>query len=252
MKSPVDLADPRKSVAPLNWKLLKVNLKFVLKVFFIKFTPNFITVEEENGLNDTEDDEVVPIKIRRKGRPKRKVISDSENEIEPEIEEIKEKPGKRPRRSKRSIDYEDDEEDDEPLTKVRRHDRSDRRASKRKSHDLDDEGERRASRSKKSLDNNRRSSSRRSTVDVVFDSSALYTLLDEISKNKHSWAFERPVSVRDVPDYYDVVKKPMDFAKIKSKLNMGKYTSNAQMMSDVELIFFNCDLYNTASSEIYR
>lgn len=43
----------------------------------------------------------------------------------------------------------------------------------------------------------------------------------------------------------------MDLAKIKSKLNTGQYSTNAEVMKDIQLIFFNCDLYNQNESEIY-
>lgn len=81
---------------------------------------------------------------------------------------------------------------------------------------------------------------------------ALYTLLEDVLKHEDSWPFRRPVSTKEVPDYYDIIKNPMDFAKIKSKLNMGEYTINEQMMNDVQLVFRNCDLYNTDETEIYH
>lgn len=81
---------------------------------------------------------------------------------------------------------------------------------------------------------------------------SLSALIDEIIKNKNAWPFIRPVSVSEVPDYLDVIKNPMDFSKIKSKLNLGEYKTNEQMMKDIELVFFNCDLYNVSSTEIYK
>lgn len=43
----------------------------------------------------------------------------------------------------------------------------------------------------------------------------------------------------------------MDLAKIKSKLNTGRYSTNVEVMKDIQLIFENCDLYNQNDSEIY-
>lgn len=77
-------------------------------------------------------------------------------------------------------------------------------------------------------------------------------LIDEIIKHKNAWPFTKPVSASEVPDYLEVIKTPMDFSKIKSKLNLGDYSSNEQAMKDIELVFFNCDLYNIANSEIYK
>ncbi|XP_053682669.1 bromodomain adjacent to zinc finger domain protein 1A [Sabethes cyaneus] len=93
---------------------------------------------------------------------------------------------------------------------------------------------------------------RRTGDDLPLNNVALYTLLEDILKHPDSWPFNRPVSVKEVPDYYSIIKNPMDFAKIKSKLNMGEYRINEQMMNDVQLVFRNCDLYNTDDTEIYQ
>lgn len=85
-----------------------------------------------------------------------------------------------------------------------------------------------------------------------FNTISLSTLVDEVIKHKNGWPFTKPVSANEVPDYFDVIKRPMDFGKIKSKLNLGDYRINEQAMKDMELVFFNCDLYNTADSEIYK
>ncbi|XP_049541340.1 bromodomain adjacent to zinc finger domain protein 1A [Anopheles darlingi] len=94
--------------------------------------------------------------------------------------------------------------------------------------------------------------SRRTADDLPLNSVALYTLIDDILKHPNSWPFNRPVSAKEVPDYYSVIKTPMDFARIKSKLNMGDYKINEQMLSDVQLVFRNCDLYNTDETDVYR
>ena len=43
--------------------------------------------------------------------------------------------------------------------------------------------------------------------------------------NAASW-FTRPVDVNDVPDYYQIVKKPMDFSTIKKKLEVSDEQRN--------------------------
>ncbi|XP_058063144.1 LOW QUALITY PROTEIN: bromodomain adjacent to zinc finger domain protein 1A [Anopheles bellator] len=97
---------------------------------------------------------------------------------------------------------------------------------------------------------NRRS--RRFAEDLPLNSVALYALINEILKHPDSWPFNRRVSAKEVPDYYAVIKTPMDFARIKSKLNMGDYKTNEEMLSDVQLVFSNCDLYNTDEDDVYR
>ena len=42
----------------------------------------------------------------------------------------------------------------------------------------------------------------------------------------------------------------MDFSKIKTKLKEHKYQKIQEFMEDMELVFFNCRLYNGTESEI--
>lgn len=101
--------------------------------------------------------------------------------------------------------------------------------------------------------NQRLSNSRRSRAsdDLLLDNALLLKLLEEVSKSSHSWPFLRPVSKTEVPDYHKVIRNPMDMGKVKSKLNMGKYSTNYEVLKDIQLIFENCDLYNKTNSEIY-
>ena len=55
-----------------------------------------------------------------------------------------------------------------------------------------------------------------------------------------------------MPDYYDVITRPMDFGTIKYKLNMGNYSCDEEFMSDVCLIFDNCNTYNDSEAEVYK
>lgn len=50
-------------------------------------------------------------------------------------------------------------------------------------------------------------------------------------------------------DYYDVIKKPMDFSTIKSKLEANLYDSNEKFVEDVELVFENCQKYNGENND---
>lgn len=187
---------------------------------------------------------------------------EQELEEEPEYEELPVNTSKK-RSSKRKTSHDDDSSDEETLAVKAK--RSRRSASKRSltngyhddNEDEDNEAPSPPSKSRRSATNDDLDSSnsrrgRRTGDDLPLNNVALYTLLDDILKHPDSWPFDRPVSVKEVPDYYTIIKNPMDFAKIKSKLNMGEYTINEQMMNDVQLVFRNCDLYNTNETEIYR
>lgn len=52
------------------------------------------------------------------------------------------------------------------------------------------------------------------------------------------------VQTLKIPDYYDIVKKPMDFGTIKTKLKEQRYANINEFMDDMELVFYNCKLYN--------
>lgn len=157
--------------------------------------------------------------------------------------------------SRRSKQASEDSEVSESEAYTKRDDGS-RRASRRVSmksrksseHDESPRHSRRSSKKMKESPSERRASKR--SLDL-FNAISLSLLVDEIIKNKNAWPFTKPVSINEVPDYFDVIKKPMDFGKIKSKLNLGDYRSNEQVMKDVELVFYNCDLYNNSNSEIY-
>ncbi|XP_017007757.3 bromodomain adjacent to zinc finger domain protein 1A [Drosophila takahashii] len=99
--------------------------------------------------------------------------------------------------------------------------------------------------------NNHRRSGRRMNENLPLNSAALYDLLEQIMKHKAAWPFLRPVLTSEVPDYHQIIKAPMDLAKIKSKLNMGSYQLNEELLSDIQLVFRNCDLYNVEGNEIY-
>ncbi|XP_055853376.1 bromodomain adjacent to zinc finger domain protein 1A [Episyrphus balteatus] len=155
------------------------------------------------------------------------------------------------RKSKQNDDSTDDEDFDEPLAKQVRSSASSssKRSSVRSSmHDSFN-----GSNADDSIRyNNNNNNRRRRAENLPLNSSLLYELLNEIMKNENSWPFLRPVSHSEVPDYHTIIKEPMDFAKVKSKLNMGKYTINEELLKDIELVFKNCDIYNQEGNEIYE
>ena len=55
-----------------------------------------------------------------------------------------------------------------------------------------------------------------------------------------------------VPDYYTIIKRPMDCQTILSKAKTVKYTNVKEMLADVRQMFKNCAIYNEDSSEIFK
>ncbi|XP_019881429.2 bromodomain adjacent to zinc finger domain protein 1A isoform X2 [Aethina tumida] len=88
--------------------------------------------------------------------------------------------------------------------------------------------------------------------DLPLHNVALQELLSDVMKHKDAWPFLRPVQKNEVPDYYDVITKPMDFGTIKYKLNMGEYNEDRQLMTDAILVFGNCNAYNHSEADVYK
>ena len=66
--------------------------------------------------------------------------------------------------------------------------------------------------------------------------------------------FRTPVDPQalGIPDYFDIIKKPMDMSQIKRKLDIGSYTDPWQFVTDVYLMFENAWTYNRKTSRVYR
>eukprot|EP00826_Nyctotherus_ovalis_P018954 TRINITY_DN15767_c0_g4_i2.p1 TRINITY_DN15767_c0_g4~~TRINITY_DN15767_c0_g4_i2.p1 ORF type:complete len:305 (+),score=68.76 TRINITY_DN15767_c0_g4_i2:53-916(+) len=64
--------------------------------------------------------------------------------------------------------------------------------------------------------------------------------------------FHSPVdsSALNAPDYYSIIKNPIDFGTIKNKLKEMMYTSYEEFVSDMKRVFSNCILYNGENSKL--
>jgi len=51
-------------------------------------------------------------------------------------------------------------------------------------------------------------------------------------------------------DYFDVIKQPMDFARIRNKTNRFEYNTADEILADIRLIFSNCFTYNKPSTVV--
>lgn len=78
-------------------------------------------------------------------------------------------------------------------------------------------------------------------------------LIESLLKFEHSASFMYPVDLDDAPGYLDVVRRPMDLSTIERRFQNGKYHGNPNLLiSDIQLIWENCRLYNNPSSTIYK
>ncbi|XP_054723198.1 CREB-binding protein-like [Uloborus diversus] len=80
------------------------------------------------------------------------------------------------------------------------------------------------------------------------------TLEKLYKQDPESLPFRQPVDPQllQIPDYFDIIKRPMDLSTIKRKLDTGQYQDPWQYVEDVWLMFDNAWLYNRKTSRVYR
>ena len=76
------------------------------------------------------------------------------------------------------------------------------------------------------------------------DQVAFSFILDQLLTQKmmaiqDSWPFHNPVNRKFVPDYYDVIERPMDLGTIRKNVQKHLYQNRGQFMEHVELIVSN-------------
>lgn len=79
------------------------------------------------------------------------------------------------------------------------------------------------------------------------------TMLKSLKRHPDSGPFLHPVDpiALNVPDYFDIIKNPMDLTTLQNNLNSGKYSDKPDgFISDTRLIFSNCYTYNGINSQI--
>ncbi|KAF9902075.1 Transcriptional activator spt7, partial [Lobosporangium transversale] len=77
-------------------------------------------------------------------------------------------------------------------------------------------------------------------------------LMELRNYTEHSTPFLNKVNKREAPDYFQVIKHPMDLGTVLKKLKSFAYQSKTQFANDLYLIYSNCLLYNSDPSSVYR
>jgi E1A/CREB-binding protein len=78
-------------------------------------------------------------------------------------------------------------------------------------------------------------------------------VLKGLQTHQHGWVFNCPVDPVELglPDYFEIVKKPMDLGTIQKKVENGQYHAIDDFQTDVNLSFDNAMLYNEDGSVVY-
>ncbi|GMY15060.1 transcription factor GTE10-like isoform X1 [Fagus crenata] len=79
-------------------------------------------------------------------------------------------------------------------------------------------------------------------------------LLESMRSHQFGWVFNEPVDVvkLNIPDYFTVIKYPMDFGTIKSKIASGECSSPFEFAADVRLTFSNALTYNPPTNKFHH
>jgi hypothetical protein len=82
----------------------------------------------------------------------------------------------------------------------------------------------------------------------------LKSLLDKVIKNDNArgGVFSEPVPRKEFPEYYEMIKKPMDYGTMTAKLENDEYRSAQAMQKDFVLIMSNCVEFNSTNSDIVK
>ena len=78
-------------------------------------------------------------------------------------------------------------------------------------------------------------------------------LLRGLQSHQHGWVFNSPVDPVELnlPDYFEVIKNPMDLGTVKKRVDNGLYRSITEVEADINLTFDNAMLYNPEGSVVW-
>lgn len=76
----------------------------------------------------------------------------------------------------------------------------------------------------------------------------LLHLLNDMQNHSAAWPFAQPVHQDEVPDYYKVIKEPMDLSTMEERLSNDLYSSPEDFVKDAKLIFDSCRQFNNGTT----
>ncbi|XP_041357029.1 transcription initiation factor TFIID subunit 1-like isoform X3 [Gigantopelta aegis] len=88
--------------------------------------------------------------------------------------------------------------------------------------------------------------------DQVAFSFILAQIVDKLKSVESSWPFHTPVNKKNIKDYYDVIKKPMDLTTLLKNVQNHKYHTREAFLEDVQLIHNNSIAYNGKDSSLTK
>ncbi|KAI4876418.1 hypothetical protein NFI96_012134 [Prochilodus magdalenae] len=80
----------------------------------------------------------------------------------------------------------------------------------------------------------------------------LRAVLDQLQEKDQAKVFAEPVSIKEVPDYFDHISHPMDFSTMRNRISGHEYRNLDEFEDDFSLIINNCMKYNAKDTYFYR
>uniref|UniRef100_A0A3Q1GQQ4 Bromodomain containing 4 n=1 Tax=Acanthochromis polyacanthus TaxID=80966 RepID=A0A3Q1GQQ4_9TELE len=80
----------------------------------------------------------------------------------------------------------------------------------------------------------------------------LKVVVKSLWKHQFAWPFHAPVDALklNLPDYYTIIKTPMDMGTIKKRLENSYYRNAQECIQDFNTMFTNCYIYNKPGDDI--
>ncbi|CAH0480207.1 unnamed protein product [Peronospora belbahrii] len=91
------------------------------------------------------------------------------------------------------------------------------------------------------------------TVSPVDLKKKLEAILKGMMEHKFGWVFNTPVDpvALNIPNYFKIIRKPMDLGTVKKKLEVGVYKHTEEFAFDVRTTFENAMQYNSEDQDVY-
>uniref|UniRef100_A0A4W6CUB8 Histone acetyltransferase n=1 Tax=Lates calcarifer TaxID=8187 RepID=A0A4W6CUB8_LATCA len=83
--------------------------------------------------------------------------------------------------------------------------------------------------------------------DVLYN--MLKNLLAQIKTHPDAWPFMEPVKKSEAPDYYEIIRFPIDLKTMTERLKNRYYVTKKLFIADLQRIITNCREYNPPDSE---
>ena len=114
--------------------------------------------------------------------------------------------------------------------------------------------EHRSSRVVRNMDHEMPYTTQKLPKNVVDSLKKCKNIITALKKHRSAEPFLRAVepTLLKCPDYFDIIKEPMDLGTVERKLRNNSYTTPSQFFDDVRKIWSNAFTYNPRNSQVYN